>query len=296
MEQKDVFAVKKEKERVIILSIVSNTSLVVIKILIGIMTGLVSIVAEALHSANDLAASVIAYFGVKGSLKPPDKDHQYGHGKVEVITGWIENFLILIIGIGIIHEGIKKLIEKTDAHFVEIGIAVMIVSGVVNWFVSVYLIRKGKELRSVGIEVDGEHLRADVITSFGIAGALIVLKITKIWWIDPAAAIFVGVWVIGIFVRLSIKLTHQVIDKGLDEKEIYRIAEIIKSFPDIMSHHQIRTRQSGSTIFIDMHIHVDPHMTVQRSHAITTDIEKQLRVIYRDVNILVHVEPAGDKD
>jgi divalent metal cation (Fe/Co/Zn/Cd) transporter len=74
MEQKDVFAVKKEKERVIILSIVSNTSLVVIKILIGIMTGLVSIVAEALHSANDLAASVIAYFGVKGSLKPPDKD------------------------------------------------------------------------------------------------------------------------------------------------------------------------------------------------------------------------------
>jgi divalent metal cation (Fe/Co/Zn/Cd) transporter len=81
---------------------------------------------------------------------------------------------------------------------VEIGIAVMIVSGVVNWFVSVYLIRKGKELRSVGIEVDGEHLRADVITSFGIAGALIVLKITKIWWIDPAAAIFVGVWVIGI--------------------------------------------------------------------------------------------------
>jgi cation diffusion facilitator family transporter len=168
----------------------------------------------------------------------------------------------------------------------------MIVSGIVNWFVSVYLIKKGKELRSVGIEIDGEHLRADVITSLGIAGALIVLKITKLWWIDPIAAIFVGVWVIGIFVRLSIKLTRQVIDTGLDEKEIAMIENIINSFADIKTHHKVRTRQSGSTIFIDMHVQVDPRMTVERSHAITKDIETQLRAIYKDVNILVHVEPC----
>lgn len=292
MDQNDSFAVKKEKERVIVLSIISNLALVLIKILIGILTGLVSIVAEALHSANDLAASVIAYFGVKGSLKPPDKDHQFGHGKVEVVTGWIENFLILLIGVGIIYEGIRKLIEKSSPQYIEIGIAVMVVSGIVNWFVSVYLIRKGKELRSVGIEIDGEHLRADVITSFGIAGALILLKITKFWWIDPAAGILVGVWVIGIFIRLSIKLTHQVIDTGLDEKEIAKIEAIIKSFPDIKTHHKVRTRQSGPTIFIDMHVQVDPHMTVERSHAITKDIEAQLRAIYKDVNILVHVEPC----
>ena len=292
MAEKDVFARERDKERVIILSIISNASLVVIKIIIGVMSGLVSIIAEALHSANDLAASVIAYFGVKGSLKPPDKDHQYGHGKVEVMTGWIENFLILIIGIGIIYEGVKKFIEKTSPHMIEVGIAVMIVSGIVNWFVSLYLIKKGRELRSVGIEVDGEHLRADVITSLGIAGALIALKITGLWWLDPIAAIFVGVWVIGIFVRLSIKLTRQVIDTGLDEKEIEKIEAIIKSFPDIMTHHKVRTRQSGSTIFIDMHVQVDPHMTVERSHAITKDIELQLRVIYKDVNILVHVEPC----
>jgi cation diffusion facilitator family transporter len=295
MEQKDVLDLKQEKERVIILSILSNASLVAMKIIIGVMSGLVSIIAEALHSANDLIASIIAYFGVKGSLKPPDKDHQYGHGKVEVITGWIENFLILIIGIGIIYEGVKKLIEKTSPHLVEVGIAVMIVSGMVNWFVSVYLIRKGRELRSVGIEIDGEHLRADVITSLGIAGALIALKLTNFWWIDPVAAIFVGVWVIGIFVRLSIKLTRQVIDEGLDEKEIARIETIINSFPDILTHHKIRTRQSGSTIFIDMHVQVDPHMTVERSHAITKDIEMQLKVIYKDVNILVHVEPCYKK-
>jgi len=139
----------KQKESAIVLSIISNTSLVLIKLAAGIMTGLVSIIAEALHSANDLIASLIAYFGVKGSMKPPDKDHQFGHGKVEVITGWIENALILVIGIGIVYEGVRRLIEKNDTRLIEAGIAVMLVSAAVNFFVSRYLIRKGRELRSV---------------------------------------------------------------------------------------------------------------------------------------------------
>ncbi|HRU38337.1 MAG TPA: cation diffusion facilitator family transporter [Candidatus Goldiibacteriota bacterium] len=282
----------RKKEGAIILSIISNTSLVLIKLLIGVMTGLVSVVAEALHSANDLIASLIAYFGVKGSMKPPDKDHQFGHGKVEVVTGWIENALILIIGAGIIFEGVKKLLERQETRMLEAGIAVMLMSAAVNFFVSGYLIRKGKELRSLGVEVDGEHLRADVITSAGIAAALIVMKLTGFWWIDPVAAILVGVWVIGIFVRLSIKLTQQVIDKGLDEKEIGAIEEILKGFPEIMCHHKIRTRQSGSTIFIDMHIQVDPHLTVIKSHDITKEIEMKLKARYKDVNVLVHVEPC----
>ncbi len=292
----DAEKIKKEKSKVIILSVISNTSLVVIKIIIGIMTGLVSIIAEALHSANDLLASIVAYFGVKNSLRPPDKDHQYGHGKVEVMTGWIENILILVIGAGIIYEGVKKLIEKTHPQLIEAGIAVMILSGIVNWFVSAYLIKKGRELRSVGIEIDGEHLRADVITSLGIAGALIVLYFTKLWWIDPVAAIFVGVWVIGIFIRLSVKLTRQVIDTGLPENDIAKIEDVIKSHPEIICYHKIRTRQGGSTIFIDMHIQVDPQLTVEKSHKITQEIEMGLKELFKDVNVLVHVEPCYDRE
>jgi cation diffusion facilitator family transporter len=295
MEQRTEDQIRREKERVIILSVISNASLVAIKLVIGLVTGLVSIIAEALHSANDLLASVVAYFGVKNSLRPPDKDHPYGHGKVEVVTGWIENFLILVIGVGIIYEGIRKLIERTHPKLIEVGIAVMLVSGIVNWFISAYLIKKGRELRSVGIEVDGEHLRADVITSLGIAAALSVLKVTNFWWIDPCAAIFVGVWVIGIFIRLSIKLTHHVIDTGLDDKEVAKIEGVINSFPEIMRHHKIRTRHGGSTIFIDMHIQVDPKMTVDRSHAITKEIEAKLKDMYKDVNVLVHVEPCYKK-
>ncbi len=283
--------IKKEKEKAIILSVISNIALVLMKITVGILTGLVSIVAEALHSANDLLASVIAYFGVKGSLRPPDREHPYGHGKVEIITGWIENILILIIGLGIIYEGYRKFIDKSHPKLIIAGIIVMLVSGLVNLFVSVYLIKKGKELRSVGIEVDGEHLRADVVTSFGIAVALGIMQLTNLWWIDPVGAILVGVWVIGIFIRLSYTLTHQIIDKGLNEEELVKIDGMLKCFEEIKAYHKIRTRQSGSTIFVDMHVKVDKKMTVEASHELTTKIETKIAEMYGDVNVLVHIEP-----
>jgi len=282
---------KKEKESIILLSIGSNLFLVIAKLAVGWMTGLVSIVAEALHSANDLLASVVAYIGVKQSLKPADKEHPYGHGKIEIITGWIENVLIFLVGAGIIYEGVKKFIHKSEPQMVEIGIAVMIVSGIINFFVSQFLIKKGKQLRSVGIEVDGEHLRADVITSLGIALALIVLSITKKWWIDPVAAIFVGVWVLGIFLRLSYTLTHQIIDKGLEDNEIKKIESALNEFRQIKNFHRIRTRQSGSTIFIDMHIEVDGQMTVDESHGLTLKIEHKMKELFKVCNTTVHVEP-----
>jgi cation diffusion facilitator family transporter len=283
--------IKREKEKVIRLSIASNAVLVLIKLSTGIASGLISVVAEALHSANDLMASLIAYIGVKNSLKPPDRDHQYGHGKIEIITGWIENILILLVGAGIILEGVKKFSEKTPPKFITTGIVIMIISGIVNWLVSIYLIRKGKELRSVGIEVDGTHLRADVITSFGIATALIVMRITGVWWIDPLGAIFVGVWVIGIFIRLSSTLTQQMIDKGLSEAEITKIEHMLWSMKDIRDFHKIRSRQSGSTIFIDMHVKVDCNMTVECSHELTRTIDEKLKEMFGDCNTLVHIEP-----
>lgn len=283
--------IQKEKSWVILLSIVSNLLMVIIKLIIGLMTGLISVVAEALHSANDLLASLVAYFGVRGSLKPPDKDHPYGHGKIEMVTGWIENILILLVGAGIIYEGVRKLVKGTEPEMVEVGIVVMILSGVVNWFISVFLIKKGKELRSVGIEVDGEHLRADVITSLGIAVALIVMKLTGWKWLDPAGAIFVGIWVLGIFFRLSSTLLHHTIDGALKEEDVCRIEELIAGFPGIKDYHKLRTRHSGSTIFIDMHIKVDPQMTVVESHEITREMEGELKKMYGDVNVLIHVEP-----
>jgi len=284
-----------EKKRVILLSIISNALLVVIKLVIGFASGLVSIIAEALHSANDLIASVIAYFGVKKSLEPPDSGHQFGHGKIEVITGTIENMLILLIAVYIMYEGISKLLHGTSPELIEAGILVMVFSGCVNFVVSRYLIKKGRKLRSIGIEVDGEHLRADVITSFGVAGALVAMKLSGIWWLDPAAAVLVGLWIFFIFIGLMKKLVSQVIDSALPPEDIKKIEDVLKDYGEIKRHHKIRTRHSGSTIFIDMHIQVDPELSVKDSHEITKKIESRLSDIFGDANVLVHVEPCYKK-
>ncbi|HDQ25539.1 MAG TPA: cation transporter [bacterium] len=281
----------RQKQRVIMLSLVSNTCLVIIKILVGLATGLVSIIAEAVHSANDLLTSIIAFFGVKKSSEPPDESHQFGHGKVEVITGTIESMFILGLGIYIIYEGISGFFAEKPHEFIEIGIAVMLFSGIVNLFISSYMIKRGRELRSIGVEVDGEHLRADVITSFGVAAALIIMKFTGWHWLDPAAAIIIGLWILQIFVRLIKKLMFQNLDAALDENELKKIRDIIDSIPEIKSYHRIRTRQGGSTVFIDMHIKVDPQLTVETSHEVTRNIEKLLGEAFGDVNVLIHVEP-----
>lgn len=281
-----------EKDRVILLSVLSNTLLIILKLTIGIISGLVSIVAEAFHSLNDLIASFVAFIGVRKAQGPPDDNHQYGHGKIEILTGTIENILILLISLYIIYEGINKFIHKTEAEFVEIGILIMIFSGLVNFFLSKFLIRKGRELRSIGIEIDGEHLKADVITSFGVAITLAILKITNIWWLDPLAAILVGIWVFFIFLRLSKKLIEQAIDTGISKEQIEKIKEILDSENDIKFYHKIRTRQSGSTIFIDMHIKVDKNLSVEKSHNITKKIEEKIREQLGDANVLIHVEPS----
>lgn len=291
MSQAEIEKQNREKSRVIILSIASNLSLVIIKLVIGFMTGLVSIIAEALHSGNDLLASLIAYIGVNKSLKPPDEDHQYGHGKVETITGWIENILILIIGITIVYKGAMKYLHRTPYQMVEIGIAVMVLSGLVNLLVSVYLIKKGRELRSVGVEIDGEHLRADVITSLGTALALGLLKLTGLWWIDPLAAVLIGFWVMGIFVALSVKLTQQMLDRGLSGEEIGIITETLCAFSEVKGYHRLRTRQSGSTVFIDMHVKVNKSLSVEKAHTLTKEIENALMQKFVNSSILIHIEP-----
>jgi len=282
---------QKEKSRAMIFSIISNLFLFAMKLVIGIITGLVSIIAEALHSIVDVIASVIAYFGVKTALQPPDEDHQYGHGKIEVLTGTIENVMLFLIGAGIIYEGVKKLIERTQPRHLAIGIGIMIFSGLLNWVISIYLIGRGKKLRSVGIEVDGQNHRADVIVSLGVAAALTALKFTKIWWLDPAAAIALGAWVIIITITLAVKLMNQILDRGLNEDEMRKIKKELDKLKEIKDYHKIRTRQSGSTIFIDMHIKVDKNLTVQKAHELTKQIEEKFKVIYGDCNVLVHVEP-----
>jgi cation diffusion facilitator family transporter len=181
------------KQKVAMLSIYSNTTLVVLKLAVGITMMSVSVLSEAIHSMIDLIAAVIANYSVRKSAIPADKDHAYGHGKYENYAGVIEALLIFFAALLIIYEALQRLFSKAAVEFLWAGIAVMGISVVVNLLVSRQLMKVGKEEDSMALIADGMHLRTDVYTSLGVFLGLILIVVTGIEELDAIVAIGVAI-------------------------------------------------------------------------------------------------------
>jgi cation diffusion facilitator family transporter len=185
------------------LSIASNTVLIAMKLAVGLMSGAVSIVSEAIHSFMDLAAAIMAAFSIRVAGKPADAEHPYGHGKVENVSGVLEALLIFAAAVIIVVEAVKKLLSHEGVDRIELGIAVMLVSGIVNLFVSRMLYKVARAEDSVALEADALHLKTDVYSAFGVAGGLILLEIARLafnapwaFMLDPIIAIVVAVFIL----------------------------------------------------------------------------------------------------
>ncbi|KUG04120.1 cobalt-zinc-cadmium resistance protein [hydrocarbon metagenome] len=275
------------------LSVASNIVLTVGKLIIGLMIGSVSVISEAIHSANDLLASFIALFAVKKSDKPPDKEHPYGHGKIENIAGTIEALLIFIAAGFIISEAIEKLRHGGEIMEPGWGIFIMGISALLNFIVSSYLLKVGKEQHSVALEADGIHLRTDVYTSLGVFIGLLLIKITGYQIIDPIVAILVALLIIKAAYDLTKKAFLPLMDTAADEDTLEVVTTVLGEFCEsFIEYHDLRSRRAGRDIHIDLHMVVKPEMSIQEAHALCDIIENRIQneVIYSTV--LIHVEPA----
>ena len=288
-----------KKQRVALWSVVSNSILVALKFTVGILIGSVSVISEAIHSAVDLLAAIIAYVAVKKSALPADDDHPYGHGKVENVSGTVEALLIFLAAIWIIYEAAQKLRhhEAVDAPFW--GIVVMFISAIMNTVVSRWLMKVGKETESAALVADGWHLRTDVYTSIGVMAGLGVIWLgakvmpgTNLWWIDPVAAILVALMIMKAAWDLTMEAGRDLLDAKLPEDEQTRIREIIGKFaPKATGMHKLRTRKSGHERFVDFHIEVDGQMTVKESHCLSHDLDTAIREKFPHAHVIVHIEP-----
>ena len=197
------------KHRTAYLSIMSNTTLVLLKLAIGIYVGAVSLISEALHSGVDLIAALIAFWAVRKSVMPPDMQHDYGHGKFENLSAAVEALLIVAAALGILYESVSKFGESAVPEFLEYGIAIMCISIVINLIVSRRLISVAWQTGSQALEADGLHLQSDIWTSVGVLVGLALMKITGIALLDPLIAVFVA-GIIFRFVTLFSSLRMQV--------------------------------------------------------------------------------------
>ena len=292
---------RNEKTLAAAISVVSNSSLVLLKLAAGLFMGSVSVISEAIHSGVDLLAALIALFSVRAAEKPRDHEHPYGHGKIENISGTIEALLIFLAGGWIIYESIGKLLKPTEVESLGWGIAIMFGSAVANGLVSKMLFRVGNRTESMALLADAWHLRTDVWTSAGVMIGLTLIQAghwlfpgVYLLWLDPVVAIGVALLIFRAAFHLTLQSGRDLLDTRLPEDEEAWIGGRVMDFaPEVRSFHKLRTRRSGSTRFIDFHLQVEKSMSIEESHRIIHDIADAIRQRFPGASVNIHVEPCA---
>jgi cation diffusion facilitator family transporter len=275
------------------LSIGSNVTLIALKVVAGAVTGSVAILTEAMHSAIDLVASIVAWFSVRKADIPADEEHRYGHYKLENLAAAIEGILILV-GSGVIaFEAIRKLVESAPVERLGFGIAVMAVSGVANLAVSTYLYRQARLTESPALAGDAAHLRTDALTSFGVLVGLALVDITGADWLDPAVALVVAGAIVFSGVRILTRSSRVLVDEALPPAELEAIRTAVHSFGShgVVGYHQLRTRSAGSRRYVDLHVQFRAGTTLEEAHATAHELQAAIEARLRNADVLIHLEP-----
>ncbi len=284
----------KLKQNTARLSIISNSILVIAKLVAGTLSGSVSILSEAVHSGIDLIAAMIAWYSVRESGKPADDEHRFGHGKIENVAGTVEALLIFGAALFIIWESIRKLISgKVEIESLGLGVAVMGISALVNYLVSRRLFTVAARTDSVALEADAMHLRTDVYTSVGVLGGLAAIKLTGIKLLDPLVAIVVACLILKAAYDLTKSAFFHILDIRLPDAEETVIHEVMQEHcREFHEYHKLRTRKSGHIRHIDMHLVVPRQMTIETGHKLSHHITETIKERLDNCHILVHIEPC----
>lgn len=278
--------------RVALLSIASNTLLIILKIVVGILSRSVSIISEAIHSSMDLFAAVIAFFSTRESAKPADREHPFGHGKIEAISGLIEGALIFVAAGLIINEAIQKILDPHPIEFAFAAVAVMLVSAIANLFVSSRLYKVAKEEDSLALEADALHLRTDVLTSLGVAVGVGLSYALGLAILDPIVAILVATLIIWEAWKLCRRGFSCLLDAKLSDEEESRAREIIERHSEsFRGYHKLKTTKSGNRRSIDFHVVLDPDTSVLEAHALIGEIKRDFSEEFKASRVTVHIDP-----
>lgn len=275
------------------LSITSNAFIIITKLIAGMVSGSISIISEAIHSLSDFLASVLTFFAVTRSAEPADKEHPFGHGKYEDMSGFIEGGLIIFAGCFIIFESANKLIKgytlQTESM---LGIYVMAFAVVANFAVSRYLFYVAKKSDSVSLLADAEHLSTDIFSSLGVLVGLVLIKITGIAALDPIVALIVAVIILKTGFTISKETLNNLLDGSLPQDDIKKIETILKSNKVIKGFKNIKGRKSGQYKDIELTLLFNPDMKISYAHSICDQIESEIKKELGNVSTIIHAEPA----
>jgi cation diffusion facilitator family transporter len=289
------------KVRTALLSVLSNTALLLLKIAVGVVTRSVSALAEAAHTAIDLGAALTAWAAVGRAQQPADRGHPYGHGKFESLAAFAEAALLLPTSVMIIYAAVRRLVfHHVALNFPILGAAIMAVSTITNIAVSGRLFRVAHTTDSVALEGDAWHLRTDAYTGAAAFVALAAVALGRVFGLrldvlDPIAAIIVALIMGSVAIRLLRRTMTHLADASLPAQEVSRVAALLQEhYPQLLDFHRLRTRKAGSQRHIDLHVMLPPETTVQQAHDLCDHLERDIRAALPETDVVIHVEPRQE--
>lgn len=288
----------KEKQRAAATSVIAAVGLTGFKLLIGLATGSLGILAEAAHSGLDLAAAIMTWFAVRFSGRPADHDHLYGHGKIENVSALLETFLLLLTCFWIISEAVGRLVS--GGVVVEVNVwsfTVMLASIVVDYSRSRMLYRVARKHNSQALEADALHFSTDIWSSSvvlaGLSSVLLSRRFSQLASLrsaDSIAAILVAVICLYVIYKLGLRTILALLDTAPAGME-QAITAAVESLPGVGNCHKVRVRASGAQLFVDVHVLVDGGQTLEEAHALTEEIERAIQQVAPNSDATVHPEP-----
>ena len=286
----------RETARAAKLSVLYNSTLTLAKLGAGLASGSISVISEAAHSANDLVASLLAFYSISKANEPADERHGYGHGKYESLSGAAEALLIVVAALAIAYHAIVKLCRHDfESQAQTLGMAVMGVSAVANWFVSQYLFRTAKKHDSIALHADAWHLRTDVVTSAGVFVGLAVIAITDWHPLDPIVALFVAGLILVQGYRLITEALGQLLDSSLPPEELDVVKRLVADHQGRhVGVHALRSRRAGRQRHLDLHLVVCSEMHVNEAHELCDRLEQHIADRLPGTDVIIHVEPCNN--
>jgi len=280
-----------EKKKVALWSVVAAVFITIFKMVIGLLTGSLGILSEALHSGLDMVAAIITYFSVRVSDKPADREHNYGHGKVENLSALIETILLLVTCVWIISEAIHRLTSgKTDIEVSVWSYVVVISSIVIDYTRSRALYRVAKKHNSQALEADALHFSTDIWSSTVVLFGLLAYQLLGWHRADSIAALLVAV----IVLYVSYQLGRRAIDVLLDKSPVNTtkiVSATLKEFPEVLKFHGLKARTAGADTFIKFNVHFDPDLSLREVHEVCDKIESEIKKRVVRSEVYIHAEP-----
>lgn len=284
----------KKIQYILFVILILNIIVAVSKIVMGNISKSSAMSADGFASLADGLSNVIAIVGVYLASKPEDEDHQYGHGKIEIITGLIIGLFLLYAGFNVVMEAIGKIKNPVDINISPLSLLVMLFTLVINIIVAYYEYKKGNELNSPILIADSLHTKSDIFVTVGVIIALILIRLGMPYILDPVASFVVSLMIFYAAYNVFRENINILIDvKIVDDKEVKNL--VMTEYPCVKEMHKIRSRGIKNNAFMDMHIQVDPKMTVEESHRLMHNIERTIQKnIEENAHVIIHIEPYFD--